>query len=96
MAKAFPWGYAVEVAEADWLSQPDAAEALNVSLWTIAILIANDRLEAAETTAQQWGAPRRPMPGVTRSSVEREWEWRRSASFWRRLTRWLRYVFNSF
>ena len=91
-AKGYPgvmrgWGTIVQVPASGWMSQFDAAEALNVPILRIGNLIANRHLVAAENE--------RGEAGVTRNSVEREVAWRSSASGLRRALRLLRDMVNS-
>jgi hypothetical protein len=72
-----------EVAAGDWVSQPDAAQALGVPVLSIGWLIACEHLEPAE------GPERR---GVTRSSLEREVAWRKDARWRDRLARLVKNV----
>lgn len=79
----------IEVKDEEWLSQQEAAERLGLfSTLSVGLRIAEGSLQAA--TSERFG------PGVTRSSVERELQWRRSASFpkrmWKALRRVLRWI----
>lgn len=89
MAKSYPRGYAVTVPADDWLSQPDAAEILGVSIGIIGWRIAFGHLDPAECPERTYGfaAGRSPEPGVTRGSVDRESSWQLQASA---AHRWLR------
>jgi hypothetical protein len=73
------WSNAPADAEAgEWVSQADAAEALNVTVLRIGWLIACERLTAVNGPN---GA------GVTRASLDSEVAWRKQATFSRRLGR---------
>ena len=80
------WGTTVQAPESDWMSQFDAAEALDVPILRVGSLIANRHLVPAENE--------RGEAGVTRDSVERERAWRSSASRIRRTVRILRDMVN--
>lgn len=75
------------VDEAEWMSQYDAAEALGINIVRVGWLVANDHLDAVETTGQVWPDSGRPVPGVTREGVERELRWRQETARWRKLRR---------
>ena len=79
-------GTIVQVQGSDWMSQFDAAEALNVSVFRIGHLIANRHLVPAENEQGE--------AGVTRESVDRESAWRSTASGVRRAIRLLRDMVN--
>lgn len=69
----------VTAADADWLSQPDAARLLGMATGRIGLLIANGHLEPAHNHAG-WA-------GVTRQSVEIERQWREQSTLGKRFSR---------
>lgn len=75
-------GRVAQVSDVDWVSQFDAAERLDLSMWAIGQFIATGRLTPEENPAGQ--------AGVTRASIDAEASWRRSATRWQRFWRRLR------
>ncbi|MGA5418027.1 DNA-binding protein [Streptomyces pseudogriseolus] len=71
-----------------WMSQPDAARHLGVTLIRVGMLIANRRLIPAENPAGQ--------AGVTTASVQAEETWRANATKRAKLTRLLKDTINWF
>ena len=74
----------VEVEANDWVSQPDAAEALRVPLLLLGWIIACEHLTPANGPDGE--------AGVTRASLDREIAWRNEASIGRRLGRWVKNI----
>lgn len=87
-AKGYPsvMGKDAAVENREWMSQFDAANALDVGVFRIGALIGNRHLVPAENESGE--------AGVTRTSVEREQAWRSSASFLRRVIRMVRDAVN--
>jgi hypothetical protein len=79
MTRHYPKNMAVKLEAPEWVSQETAANELDVNLLRIGLLIANDHLEAAETTAR--------LMGVSRDSLDAEKHWRQSSSFINRVKR---------
>ncbi|KQX69504.1 hypothetical protein ASD48_40520 [Streptomyces sp. Root1310] len=71
-----------------WMSQPEAARHLGVTLIRVGMLIANRRLTPAENPAGQ--------AGVTTASVQAEKTWRANATQRAKLTRLLKDTINWF
>jgi hypothetical protein len=79
----------VDTVEDDaWMSQPEAARHLGVTLIRVGMLIANRRLIPAENPAGQ--------AGVTTASVQAEETWRANATKRAKLTRLLKDTINWF
>ncbi|MEU3549101.1 DNA-binding protein [Streptomyces longwoodensis] len=70
------------VEDAAWLSQPEAARRLGVTLLRVAVLIVNRRLIPAENPAGH--------AGVTTASVQAEKAWRANATKRAKLARLLK------
>ncbi|WP_121709075.1 DNA-binding protein [Streptomyces sp. E5N91] len=79
----------VDTVEDDaWMSQPEAARRLGVTLIRVGMLLANRRLIPAENPAGQ--------AGVTIASVQAEETWRANAKKWAKLARLLKDTINWF
>lgn len=76
------------VPDEDWMSQFEAADLLRVGMFRIGVLIANGHLTAAEDSCGR--------AGVQKGSVDREREWRSSASITGLAGRLLRDAFRYF
>ena len=67
----YPRGLAPTVPGDQWISQKDAASRLDMSIWRIGFVIANDHLEMVENVERE--------PGVSVKSLHRELLWREAA-----------------
>ncbi len=67
------------IPSSDWISQPEAARIMNVSLIGVGWLIARDRISPAYDPSGE--------KGVTRDSVSLELKWRSSAKLTRKVYR---------
>jgi len=72
------------VPEDEWTSQDEAARELNISHFSLGLLLATGILHPAERN--EGGR------GVTRKSVETEVNWRRTATLRQRIVRKVRYI----
>lgn len=75
-----------QVEDTEWVSQYDAAKELNLSMFRLAFVLANDHLDPVENPKKE--------QGVTRKSLAVEKQWRKDASLFKKFARILSDIIN--